>query len=87
MDLLPRDVLLMMAIDDMDYKSVISLCKTNPRYNTIFCNNPEFWQRKLRKDYPDIDISNVTDFKGLFVYLQKKIKIIGKSRRGRHSIY
>ena len=71
MELLPKDVLLMMAIDDMDYLSIINLCKTNPHYNTILCNNPDFWRRKLQRDYPNLNVQHVNDYKGLYIHMKK----------------
>lgn len=74
MDFLPKDVLLMMAIDDMDYQTVLRLCQTNTRYNTILCNNPDFWRRKLQRDYPNLNIENVTNYRGLYASLRKFVR-------------
>ena len=75
MELLPRDVLLMMAIEDMDYRTVLNLCRTSTRYNTILCKNPLLWKTKLQRDYPHIDIQEVTDYSGLYKYLKTEAKV------------
>jgi hypothetical protein len=63
-----------MMMLDLDLPEISKLCLTNKRFNDILCNNPLFWRKKLEKEYPMIDISNVKDYKGLYTYLKRKAK-------------
>ena len=69
----PKDVLIMMMLD-LDLPDVLKMCRSNKRFNEILCQNPLFWRKKLEKEYPKLDISNVKDYKGLYSYLKRKIK-------------
>lgn len=46
----PTDILLMIALD-LDTIEAIQLCKTSTRLNNAICNNPNFWRRKIEKEY------------------------------------
>lgn len=75
MERLPKDVLLLMALEDMDVQSILRLCATNSKYKNIICDSQDFWRKKLIKDYPTINIQNVTDYRGLYFYLKRRAKV------------
>lgn len=70
---IPKDVLIMMMLD-LDLPDVLKMCRSNKRFNEILCQNPLFWRKRLEKEYPKLDISNVKDYKGLYSYLKRKIR-------------
>ena len=48
---LPPDVQGITALN-LPYEDVLNLCKTNKRLSNV-CQNPDFWRRKILKDFPD----------------------------------
>ena len=76
----PNDVLTLFALDS-DLKSIINLCKTSKKVNDSICNNPYFWKQKLQREYYDIDISNVTEYKNLYIYLKKRPRVNNESQQ------
>ena len=71
---IPNDILTLFALDS-DLKSIINLCKTSKKVNDSICNNELFWKQKLQREYYDIDISNVTEYKNLYLYLKRRTKV------------
>ena len=71
MESISRDVLFMLMLE-FDLNVIIYLCSKNSKVNREICNNRFFWKRKLEKDYPKINITNVTQFKTLYLYLKNK---------------
>jgi hypothetical protein len=51
MEKLPKDVLVLLAID-LDYADILRLCKSSSRMNRFVCQNENFWRNKLYKIYP-----------------------------------
>lgn len=68
MNNLPKDLLIVLALN-LEYEEILNLCQTNKRVNDIVCKNKLFWKQKLVKEYPNINIDNVTNYKGLYGYL------------------
>ena len=66
-----RDILFMLMLE-FDLNVIIHLCSKNSKINREICNNRFFWKRKLEKEYPKIDITNVIEFKKLYLYLKNK---------------
>lgn len=50
---LNEDVLFEIAVNS-DLDTIRNLCSTNPKYNTVICNNENFWHQKFKQDYFDI---------------------------------
>jgi hypothetical protein len=68
---LPKDVLLLMALD-FDANTITNLCSTSHKFNNIICKNTDFWKRKFLKEYPNLDISNVKQYTKLYSYLKSR---------------
>ena len=71
MEKVSPDLLKLLALE-LDNKTLFNLCKTSKRMNQNICNSKDFWVMKLRKEFPNILIEEVEDFKGLYQYLTKK---------------
>jgi hypothetical protein len=56
-DKLPPDARRKIALD-LDYDSIINLCNTR-RALAELCEDPYFWRTKLKKDFPNVDISEL----------------------------
>lgn len=52
MDQLPLDVLEKMSME-LSGKDLLKFCQTDARTRRL-CDNPQFWERRFQKDYPDI---------------------------------
>ena len=70
METVPRDVTIEMMLQ-LDAQSILNLCKTSTKFASI-CSLSLFWKRKIQKDYPQINIDDVTEYKNLYLYLKKK---------------
>jgi hypothetical protein len=68
--------LLQFLVLDFDLASIISLCKTNKRFNNIICKNPVFWRNKLYKEYPQTKgkIASDSNFREIYLSLANNIK-------------
>ena len=77
MENLNKDELFLLAME-LDLPSILNLCKTSKYLNKMVCENPNLWRSKLNKDYPYLNISEVKDLKGLYLYLKKRAKISDK---------
>jgi hypothetical protein len=73
METVPKNVMINLALK-LNFKDIKSLCLTSTRFNEIICESKIFWRKKLIKEYPNIDISNVSEFKKLYFYLNEKIE-------------
>jgi hypothetical protein len=62
-----RDTLSLIALE-LDPSTLLSLCQTNKKLNTIICKNNYFWKKKLNKDYPTTvnKFSENADFKKIY---------------------
>jgi len=70
-----RDIVILMALE-MDAPSILNLCRTNKDMNRYVCENPIFWERKFKKDYPDknyIDYGN--NYKEAYKNISKLVEI------------
>lgn len=65
------DKLILMNLNPQE---LLSTCLTN-NYVANLCRDKYFFQRKLQKDYPTIDISRVKAFKDLYIYLARRPKM------------
>ena len=74
MDIYDKDIILSYVLD-LDLKSIYQLCKSSKKFNNAICNSNIFWRKKLEKDYPNVNISNVSDVKNLYKYLKVKAPI------------
>ena len=79
---LPKDVILMMALD-FDADMITSLCATSQHFNNFICKNPQFWKRKFSKEYPNLDISNVKEYTKLYSYLKNRPKFVENIRKAK----
>ena len=59
---------LKLALDDLQNYSLIN------RKIFSICNTNIFWHNKIQTDYPNIDISNVKEYKKLYYYLSVRVK-------------
>lgn len=50
-DRLPLDVIRIIALE-LSLGDIFNHCLTSKRFNTVICNNENFWHEKLRKEYP-----------------------------------
>jgi len=44
----------MQILENLDDASLLNFCSVN-RYSSELCNNEDFWHRRLKKNYPDIE--------------------------------
>lgn len=51
MERLPKDVLIMLALD-LSNQDILHFCSTSKKINLSICNNNTFWMKKLNKEYP-----------------------------------
>ena len=51
-----RDIAILIALE-MDLPDILSLCLSSKSMNRYVCDNPMFWLRKLKRDYPNADYS------------------------------
>ena len=51
MEKLPKDVLILLALD-LNLPGIVSLCQTDKIINRDVCENPIFWRNKIMKDFP-----------------------------------
>ena len=73
--MLPKDPTLLIALE-LSPIDLLNLCKSNKRFNNLICNNQQFWQMKLIKDFNFADFSNKKDMTPKQIYTQ-----IVKNRR------
>ena len=52
MELLPKDILIKLAID-LDLPDIIKWCSINKRFDELTCKNDIFWMNKFYHDYGD----------------------------------
>lgn len=71
MNRLPKDIQVELALE-LDNSSLIKLCSTSSRFNNNICLNNFFWIKKLKREYPNINITDVTEHKKLYEYLKKR---------------
>ena len=79
MEKLPKDVLVMLAID-LDYADILKLCTSSSRINRMVCQNDYFWRSKLYKTYPlavkrlqQFPVSDLKKFYGKFDREMKRV--------------
>ena len=60
-----KDVLMKLALD-LDYNSILNLCRTEKRANEIICKSQTFWRNKLKKEYPMLDVTKIKDPRNVF---------------------
>ena len=65
----------MIAID-LDIPSLIKLCSTNKRINSLICENATFWRNKLNKEYPNTirKFPSKSDFRKIYFSLKNNIR-------------
>ena len=65
MENLPIGLLVMLALD-MDTEDTLRLCQTSARLNRTICNNPDFWRKKINRDFgivfPFIDLDKLREY-------------------------
>lgn len=71
-DLIPEIAL------DLNLTDLNKLCLTSKKFNEVVCNSSLFWQKRLRQDFPNIDITNVLleDTKNLYKYLKSRARVV-----------
>ena len=84
MEQLPKDVWVLMALD-LDLQALLNLCRTNKQFNDRICNSQQFWSQRISREYPNIDISEVKDYKELYKYLKNRILVDSVYKQG-HAI-
>jgi hypothetical protein len=66
MNILPKDILIEIALN-LDLPEVIIWCRINKKFNQGICASPDFWNRKLYKDY------GITSSTPKYDYMNKKL--------------
>jgi hypothetical protein len=51
MENIPKDVVLYL-LDELDLESILKLCMTSKKYNTMICKNEFFWKLKINRERP-----------------------------------
>lgn len=75
----PKDVIVYLALT-LDLPEILSLCRTNSKFNNIVCENQSFWRNKLKKDYHVTDIPPIgpyTEYKNpkeYYEYITKHLQ-------------
>lgn len=70
-----KDLILEIA-SKLNLDDIIQLCVTSPRFNDLICKSNIFWINSLLKEFPTIDIRDVTEYKKLYFYLKDKPNLI-----------
>ena len=47
---LDKNLIVQIALE-LNLPSILSLCRTNKRFNSVVCESDNFWYRKLFKEY------------------------------------
>jgi len=76
-----KDFWLLMALD-LELQGLLNLCQTSKEFNEKICNSQQFWARRISKEYPHIDISDVKDYKGLYRYLKNRLIVDNVYKQG-----
>jgi hypothetical protein len=71
LETLPKDISIEL-LSSLDLQSILNVCKSSVILEERICNSIIFWRKKLQKEYPNIDISNVEKIKDLYFYLKKR---------------
>lgn len=82
---LPLDII--RSLPDLSIQDIISLSKSNRRYNQALCTNDSFWRslarQRLTNNISIIDSKNIAELKkDLFVYERNTEKITYYAKRG-----
>ena len=71
---LPKDVLIYMALT-MDIPEVLNFCQSAKYIDNTICKKKKFWQQKIDKDYPTLDlIPYYKDHPKTFLLIKSGIK-------------
>ena len=73
--MLPKDIVQKLALE-LDLETVLNICRASKRMNQVICDSKIFWMNRIKKEYPQIEIQDVTDYKGLYKYLISKPRIV-----------
>jgi hypothetical protein len=78
MENLPKDLKMMLALE-LSINDISKLCRASKKFNEIICSSTIFWRNKLKKDFPNIDITNVSNnnVKKFYQYLVQRPKVYG----------
>lgn len=71
MNKIPTDLLVLIALET-DLPDILSLCLVNQDFNQKICKNKNFWIRLIKREYPEVDLSNVNEYRKLYKYLSKR---------------
>ena len=64
---------------NLHYKDVLSLCQTNQQFKNI-CNDAYFWSRKMKLDFPNVNVSvtNQTEYIKQYKQFEKQLEIFNR---------
>lgn len=87
---LSRDALIYMALM-LDLPEILSLCESSSKINKIVCQNQEFWYNKIKREYPEKNIDNKTNYretyKTLYMYPVKINLVINFQLDGENNTF
>ena len=71
MEKLPKDVLMMLALD-LNLPDIVRLCRTSSRIDKDVCENSYFWRQKISKDFPTAKYQS-KDTRQIYLNLDKML--------------